>query len=55
MGMNENDTPEAHIIACLVTRDWNCLRRISRCGLLEGHVTLAMGFELSKAHTRPSN
>lgn len=47
--------PEAHIFECLVIRMPCYLRRIWRCGLVQGGgVSLGVSFAVSKAHRSPS-
>lgn len=38
----------------LVSGSWNCLDRITRCGLAGGGLSLWMGFRVSKPHTHHS-
>ena len=37
----------------LATREWHCLRRIRRCVLVEGSVSLEVGFKVSEVDSRP--
>jgi hypothetical protein len=37
----------------LVTREWSCLRKIRRFGLVGLSVSLGVDFEVSEAHARP--
>jgi hypothetical protein len=37
----------------LVTRAWNYLGRIRKCGFVGGALSLEVGVEISKAYTRP--
>ena len=41
-----------HIFECSVTREWHCLRRTRKCGLVRGSMPLGASFEVSEAHTR---
>lgn len=49
-------TPDISVLAGLVTREWNCLRRIRRirrCDLVGGHKLLRVGIEDLKAKSKP--
>ena len=48
------EPPKADIVSCLVVWEWYYLRRIRRCGLVGGSMSLGVGFEVSKARARPS-
>lgn len=56
-GLNKNAPfPQTHLFACLVAREWHCLRKIRGCGLGVGMALLeevrhwgwALRFEKSK-------
>jgi hypothetical protein len=50
-GFNENVHPPphpwAHTFECLAPNEWYCLRRVRRCGLTGGCVSIGVGFEVS--------
>ena len=52
-GLNKNavhcHTP---ICECLVIREFNYLRRIRRCGLVGGRMSLGVSFEVSEAESQ---
>ena len=41
-------TPIGLYISILGPHEWNCLKRIGRCGLLGGSVSVGEGFDVSK-------
>jgi hypothetical protein len=43
-----------HIFECLVIKEWHYLRRIRRCGLVGGSLSLGADIEVSKAQAYPS-
>jgi hypothetical protein len=43
----------AYLFECFVTREWDCEKRVRRCGLAGGGLSLGLSFEVSKAHARP--
>lgn len=49
--MNENGSMYFWLSPQLI----NCLKRIKKCGLVGGSLSLGVGFKVSKAHSRPSS
>lgn len=51
-GLNQNGSPS--LIYLNSVPNWNCLERISRCGLVGKGVSREIGFEVSKVKAIPS-
>lgn len=43
-----------HILECLVITEWHYLKRIMRCGLVGGSMSIGVGSKVSKVHAKPS-